>query len=252
MELSLDFSSIWVIIILAAIALILLVGIFIICLQCCGWRSCGYQEINPELREPTLQWNEPATIEYGEALSEKQLNAVCTQVKNPPTILDRFFNCFCTTENGTTIAGTFIYYPREGTVLEAGEHTLSVHFTPHHKFKRAFSSALRSVPITVQKAVADYSIKWDVPNIQFGSKLISAEHLKAKCVLNEIREKIVRGANGKAPESIKQESQSFICCFYSSNTKSYISNENIDEDDMEEIRSGVVVGAFVFDPPSGT
>jgi hypothetical protein len=89
-----------------------------------------------------------------------------------------------------------------------------------------------------------------LPYFKFGSKLTSAEHLQATCVLNETNENNLRSASRDAPEPIKP--QSFLCCFKSTNTKSYISNENIDEDDVEEIRSGVVAGAFVFDPPSGT
>eukprot|EP01035_Chromulina_nebulosa_P023045 gene23045-29860_t len=224
MELSLDFSSIWTIIIFAAIA-------------------CVDKEINPELREPTLQWNDPTNIVYGEVLSEAQLNAVCTQMKNPPSILQRLF---FSTKNGETIEGTCTYNPQVGTVLEAGQHTLTVHFTPHPKYKRAFSSAIRSVPITVHKAAADYSIQWNVPNITFGKKLIIAEHLNATCLLNKRSDNII-----STPELV--EPPSFCGCFKSKKgALPYISNDNQDDDDKEEYRSGIVAGAFVYDPPAGT
>jgi hypothetical protein len=219
--------------------LVLLIIIIIICLRC----SCVDKEINPELREPTLQWNDPNNIVYGEVLSEAQLNAVCTQLKNPPSILERLF---FSTKNGDTIEGTCTYNPQVGTVLEAGQHTLTVHFTPHPKYKRAFSSAVRSVPITVHKAAADYSIQWNVPNITFGKKLIIAEHLNATCLFNKISDKII-----STPELV--EPPSFCGCFKSKKgALPYISNENQDDDDREEYRSGIVAGAFVYDPPAGT
>ena len=250
MELSLDFSSIWTIIIFAAILLVILIVIIIICMRC----SCVDKEINPELREPTLQWNDPTNIVYGEALSEKQLNAVCTQLKNPPSILERCFKCFHSTKNSATIEGTCTYTPRVGTVLEAGQHTLSVHFIPHPKYKRAFSSAIRSVSITVQKSAADYSIKWNIPNMSFGKKLISAEHLNATCLLNKIHDNSIRSTNRNTPEVV--EAQSSCGCFRSTHIEKgalpYISNENRDDDDLEEYRSGILAGAFVYDPPAGT
>src|SRR4029079_10887961 len=56
----------------------------------------------------TITWNTPAAIVYGTALSAAQLNA---------------------TVSGD-IAGTFVYSPAEGAVLDAGTQTLSVTFTP--------------------------------------------------------------------------------------------------------------------------
>jgi surface antigen len=56
----------------------------------------------------TITWTTPAAIVYGTALSTTQLNA--------------------TVDGG--IAGTLVYTPLEGVVLNAGTHELSVTFTP--------------------------------------------------------------------------------------------------------------------------
>jgi hypothetical protein len=56
----------------------------------------------------TITWNTPSAIVYGTALSTTQLNA--------------------TVDGG--IAGTLVYAPLEGVVLNAGTHELSVTFTP--------------------------------------------------------------------------------------------------------------------------
>lgn len=55
---------------------------------------------------PVITWNSPSSIVYGTALGATQLNATAS------------------------VAGTFTYTPIAGTVLHAGDHTLSVDFTP--------------------------------------------------------------------------------------------------------------------------
>ncbi|HUD12622.1 MAG TPA: hypothetical protein VMQ56_03115, partial [Terracidiphilus sp.] len=55
---------------------------------------------------PRISWATPAAIQYGTALSATQLNAT------------------------TAVAGAFTYSPALGTVLQAGEQTLSATFTP--------------------------------------------------------------------------------------------------------------------------
>ena len=55
---------------------------------------------------PTISWSAPAAIEYGNALSSKQLNAT------------------------SSVAGAFVYTPAAGTVLDSGLQTLSATFTP--------------------------------------------------------------------------------------------------------------------------
>jgi len=56
----------------------------------------------------TITWSTPAAITYGTPLSAAQLNAVATPVS----------------------AGTYLYSPPAGTVVNVGSQTLSVQFTP--------------------------------------------------------------------------------------------------------------------------
>src|SRR5713101_7493781 len=55
---------------------------------------------------PMIAWATPSAITYGAALSATQLNATAS------------------------VPGTFVYTPMPGTVLGAGNQTLSVTFTP--------------------------------------------------------------------------------------------------------------------------
>jgi hypothetical protein len=75
---------------------------------------------------PTVTWAAPAAIIYGTALSGAQLNA-----RSP-------------------VAGSFSYNPATGTVLQAGEQTLSVTFNPADTTDYNSSSA--NVQIAVDKA----------------------------------------------------------------------------------------------------
>jgi hypothetical protein len=73
---------------------------------------------------PTITWNNPADITVGTALSATQLNATAS------------------------VAGTFVYTPPAGTVLNAGAgQTLSVTFTPTDTAN--YTNATRSVLINV-------------------------------------------------------------------------------------------------------
>ena len=60
---------------------------------------------------PTLTWANPASITYGTALSATQLNATAS------------------------VPGAFAYSPVSGTVLAAGNNTLSVTFTPRSRLR---------------------------------------------------------------------------------------------------------------------
>ena len=72
---------------------------------------------------PTITWAAPAPIHYGTALSATQLNATAS------------------------IGGAFSYNPAAGTILHAGQHTLSVTFTPTDSVN--YRSATGSVVLTV-------------------------------------------------------------------------------------------------------
>jgi len=100
---------------------------------------------------PVINWSTPIDIVYGTALSATQLNA-------------------------TSVAGTFVYTPPLGTVLNAGAgQTLSVSFTPTNS--SMYTTATASVLINVTKATP--TISWTNPvDIVYGTAL-SATQLAA-------------------------------------------------------------------------
>jgi len=79
-----------------------------------------------------INWPAPAAINYGTPLSGTQLDATAT----------------C---NGATVAGTYVYSPASGAVLNSGAQTLSVTFTPTGSSNCTFTPA--TVPLTVNKDV---------------------------------------------------------------------------------------------------
>jgi hypothetical protein len=101
---------------------------------------------------PMLEWPAPAPITYGSALGTAQLNATAS------------------------VPGKFVYAPDAGEVLAAGEHTLSVTFTPTDSTDYAAVQA--TVPLTVAKA-RPTTITWPTPTaISHGTRL-SATQLNA-------------------------------------------------------------------------
>src|SRR5439155_5089111 len=101
---------------------------------------------------PAITWATPADIVYGTALSATQLNATAST------------------------AGTFVYTPAAGTVLNAGaSQSLSVLFTPTDTV--TFTTATATVAINVLKATP--TITWSNPaTIAFGT-LLGATQLNA-------------------------------------------------------------------------
>ena len=82
---------------------------------------------------PTLTWSTPAAITYGTALGAAQLNATAST------------------------AGTFVYSPATGTILNAGpSQTLTVVFTPADGAN--YTAASASTTITVNKATATVTL----------------------------------------------------------------------------------------------
>jgi Glycoside hydrolase family 44 len=78
---------------------------------------------------PTITWSTPAAVLVGTALNSTQLNATANF-------------------GGTSVAGTFVYSPVAGTVMNtAGAQTLSVTFTPTDS--AGYNSATGSVTLTV-------------------------------------------------------------------------------------------------------
>ena len=97
---------------------------------------------------PTIQWSTPAAITYGTALSATQLDATAS------------------------VAGTFVYSPKAGTIPGVGTDTLTVKFTPtdttHYKTQTA------SVSLSVNKATP--ALTWATPApITAGTALTAAQ-----------------------------------------------------------------------------
>jgi surface antigen len=97
----------------------------------------------------TISWNTPAAIVYGTRASAAQLNA--------------------TVDGG--IAGTLVYTPLEGVVLNAGTHELSVTFTPA---SANYAASTKTVSLTVTPAAT--TITWNTPGaIVYGTALSTAQ-----------------------------------------------------------------------------
>ncbi len=113
-------------------------------------------QINVTKLTPVITWANPADIVYGTPLSATQLNAT------------------------TTIAGTWMYNPLSGTVLNVGSNqNLSVTFTPNDTTN--YNIVEKTVQINVIKA--DPEITWANPaDITFGTPL-SATQLNASTTI---------------------------------------------------------------------
>ena len=100
---------------------------------------------------PTITWATPAAITYGTQLSSTQLNAT------------------------SPVAGTLVYNPPAGTVLGAGNQTISVVFAPNDKVD--YTKANGSITLVVNQATP--TINWaNPPAITYGTAL-SAKQLNA-------------------------------------------------------------------------
>jgi N-acetylneuraminic acid mutarotase len=96
------------------------------------------------VQSPAITWPAPPPISYGTPLSATQLNAT------------------------STVAGTFSYTPAAGTVLPAGQQTLTTTFTPTDTTD--FTTATSTVTLTVNQAAP--SITWTTPaSITYGALL---------------------------------------------------------------------------------
>jgi PKD repeat protein/Cu/Ag efflux protein CusF len=94
---------------------------------------------------PTITWSNPANITYGTALSSTQQNAYV---------------------NG--ISGALAYNPTLGTILSAGNHNITVTFTPSDL--TIYSIATKTVQLFVNQATP--TITWNNPaNINYGTAL---------------------------------------------------------------------------------
>ena len=97
---------------------------------------------------PTITWATPSAITYGTALSTTQLNAT------------------------SSVAGTFVYTPAAGAMLNAGTQTLSTTFTPTDTTD--YGPVTTSVLLVVNKATP--AITWTTPAaITYGTALSGAQ-----------------------------------------------------------------------------
>jgi len=104
--------------------------------------------INVTQVTPTITWNNPKNITYGTPLSNTQLNAKAS------------------------VPGTFTYNPAAGAVLNAGENTLSVTFTPTDYTD--YATVTTSVSININQAIP--TITWSKPAaITYGTPLSNTQ-----------------------------------------------------------------------------
>jgi Flp pilus assembly CpaE family ATPase len=97
--------------------------------------------------KPMISWPAPASIAYGTALSDAQLNATAS------------------------VPGTFVYTPAAGEVPSAGKHTLSATFNPA---AADYTAAQSEVTLMVTKVTP--VITWPTPApIAYGTALGSTE-----------------------------------------------------------------------------
>lgn len=104
--------------------------------------------ISVEKLKPAIDWPLPEKIGCGAKLSQKQLNAKAS------------------------VAGTFVYSPEAGEILEPGQHVLTAHFAPADSSR--YSPAQSTVTVTVMKAPP--RINWATPEpIVYGAPLSTAQ-----------------------------------------------------------------------------
>ena len=105
--------------------------------------------INVGKQTPTITWN-PAQVVYGSALGAGQLDATAS------------------------VPGTFVYTPVAGTLLNAGNQTLSVQFTPDDAANYSAVSSSVNVNVGQQAPI----ISWNPAQLVYGS-LLGAGQLDA-------------------------------------------------------------------------
>jgi Flp pilus assembly CpaE family ATPase len=104
--------------------------------------------ITVEKLRPQIDWPLPEKIRCGSKLGPKQLNAKAS------------------------VAGTFVYTPEAGEVLEPGQHLLTVHFTPADGSR--YTMAQSNITVTVMKAPP--RITWQTPEpIVYGTPLSTGQ-----------------------------------------------------------------------------
>jgi hypothetical protein len=100
---------------------------------------------------PPVNWNTPAAVTYGTALTSVEQDAT------------------------STVAGMFAYSPAAGTVLVSGSQTLSVTFTPTDTTD--YNTATSTVAVTVNKATP--TVTWAAPGAITSGTALSSTQLDA-------------------------------------------------------------------------
>jgi trimeric autotransporter adhesin len=104
--------------------------------------------INVTSGTPAITWSNPVDIVYGTALNSTQLNALAS------------------------VPGNFTYDPATGTILDAGQHSLHLDFTPTDTAN--YTNTSENVTINVLQAVPE--ITWNNPaDIMYGTALNSTQ-----------------------------------------------------------------------------
>jgi hypothetical protein len=104
---------------------------------------------------PSVNWERPQPISYGEVLGEAQLNAKASA------------------------PGSFVYTPTKGSMLSSGKQTLSVTFVPENSVN--YSRVDAEVELIVKKASP--ALRWPAPlPISYGNAL-SETQLNAKALV---------------------------------------------------------------------
>jgi hypothetical protein len=119
-----------------------------------------YGPLTPNPLRPTISWATPASITYGTLLSGTQLNATAA-VLGPLAV--------------PSLPGTFAYSPALGSVLPAGNQTLSVTFTPTDATD--YTTAMATVTLAVSQATP--TISWATPAAMNYGTLLSSTQLNA-------------------------------------------------------------------------
>ena len=108
-----------------------------------------------------ITWDNPADIYSGTALDATQLNAIA---KDPDT--------------AANVAGTFVYNPPTGTILNVGTHKLNVAFTPNDAAN--YTSASKEVTINISEKVKKTPvITWNNPADIYSGTALSTTQLNA-------------------------------------------------------------------------
>jgi hypothetical protein len=126
------------------------------CTATAKWAATTYylaasasQSTTAEKLPSTVTWATPAPIIYGTALSATQLNATAN------------------------VAGSFVYSPRAGTVLGAGNQTLSVTLTP--TLTQDYATATVKVTLTVDKTGTTTAVTSNSPNPSSAGKAVKVQ-----------------------------------------------------------------------------